>query len=82
MQYTEQPVKPRVNFFKAKAEFTPKAKENVGQFRVGGTVSHGKFGKGTILAIDGQGDQRVARIAFADSERKLFLSFAPLTILD
>jgi len=82
VQYTEQPVKPRVNFFKAKAEFTPKAKENVGQFRVGGTVSHGKFGKGTILAIDGQGDQRVARIAFADSERKLFLSFAPLTILD
>ncbi|MEI3416127.1 MAG: hypothetical protein V8Q43_00900 [Christensenellaceae bacterium] len=45
-------------------------------------MEHTKFGVGQVLAIDGQGDQRVARIAFPGGEKKLFLSFAPLKILD
>ncbi|PWL45129.1 MAG: ATP-dependent DNA helicase PcrA [Clostridiales bacterium] len=80
--HREETTKPRINFFQAKAEFVPKATADPGSFRVGGVVEHGKFGKGTILAIDGQGDQRVARIAFAGGEKKLFLSFAPLTVIE
>lgn len=76
------PPKPRINFFQAKAEFTPKATASPDAFRVGGRVEHTKFGVGQVLAIDGQGDQRVARIAFPGGEKKLFLSFAPLKILD
>ncbi len=76
-----QAYKPNANFFRAKAEFTPKAKENPEKFKVGGIVEHSKFGKGKILAIDGLGDQKVARIAFDGGEKKLFLSFAPLSIV-
>ena len=78
----EEASKPRINFFQAKAEFVPKATANPNSFRIGGIVEHGKFGRGTILAIDGQGDQQVARIAFAGGEKKLFLSFAPLTVIE
>ena len=45
------------------------------------TVEHKKFGQGKIKSIAGQGDQKVAVVSFADAERKLFLSFAPLKII-
>ena len=78
MRARSPPPMPRINFFQTKAEFTPKATASPDAFRVGGRVEHTKFGVGQVLAIDGQGVQRVARIAFPGGEKKLFLSFAPL----
>ena len=63
-------------------EFKPKAQVDAGQFSAGMMVEHKKFGKGKIKSIAGEGEQRVAVVAFADSDRKLFLSCAPLKIIE
>ena len=68
--------------FYQKMEFKPQAQVDAGQFAPGMIVEHKKFGQGKIISIAGQGDQKVAVISFADAERKLFLSFAPLKIIE
>ena len=72
----------RPAFLRKMEEFKPKAQVDAGQFSAGMMVEHKKFGKGKIKSIAGEGEQRVAVVAFADSDRKLFLSFAPLKIIE
>ena len=72
---------PKPIFFQKKAEFKPQAQEAAGDFAPGMVVEHKKFGQGKIKSIMGEGDQKVAVVSFADAERKLFLSFAPLKII-
>lgn len=66
--------RPVVNFDKKVQE------KDVSKFRTGMTVEHPKFGKGQITSMSKAGANTVAVIAFADSERKMFLEFAPLKI--
>lgn len=49
---------------------------------VGDKVSHGSFGVGVVLALEGVGDKTVAKVKFSDSEKRLLLRYAPLTRLD
>ena len=50
-------------------------------FRVGVTVLHPAYGAGRILAIEGEGDGRKGRVAFATVGEKTFiLAKAPLRI--
>ena len=49
------------------------------EFRVGDTVMHSKFGKGRILALEGEGEGAEATVDFDDEGRKhLVLAYAPL----
>ena len=51
--------------------------------RVGLAVFHTKFGEGKVLAIEGQGDDARAQVAFARHGTKwLALSVAKLTVVD
>ena len=70
----------RSNLFKQAAEFVSKATVKPNDFAQGMKVLHPNFGVGEIRSIVGEDDQRVAMIAFADAERKMFLALAPLTI--
>lgn len=49
---------------------------------VGQQVKHASFGQGTVLALEGAGDKTVAKVAFADSEKRLLLRYAPLEIVN
>ncbi|MBP2384580.1 DNA helicase PcrA [Paeniglutamicibacter kerguelensis] len=49
---------------------------------IGDKVSHGTFGQGVVLALEGAGDKTVAKVKFADAEKRLLLRYAPLTRLD
>ncbi|GAA5225533.1 DNA helicase PcrA [Paeniglutamicibacter antarcticus] len=49
---------------------------------VGDKVSHGTFGQGVVLALEGSGDKTVAKVKFADAEKRLLLRYAPLSKLD
>ena len=49
---------------------------------VGDKVTHGTFGQGVVLALEGAGDKTVAKVKFADAEKRLLLRYAPLTKLD
>ncbi|GAA1872940.1 DNA helicase PcrA [Paeniglutamicibacter psychrophenolicus] len=49
---------------------------------VGDKVSHGTFGEGVVLALEGAGDKTVAKVKFADAEKRLLLRYAPLAKLD
>ena len=68
--------------FKPQIEFKPQVKADSASFAVGMEVEHTKFGRGAILSISGEGTQKVASIKFPDGERKMFLSFAPLKIVE
>ncbi len=68
--------------FRKKAEFVPKATENAMDFKIGDTVEHNAFGRGKIISISGTGDQRIATVQFMNQQRKLFLAFAPLKIVE
>ncbi|WP_417251011.1 UvrD-helicase domain-containing protein [Castellaniella sp.] len=51
-------------------------------FRIGGSVRHGRFGEGTIVALSGSGTEAQARIEFTDVGTKtLALGVAKLEIL-
>ena len=63
-----------------KPTYAPKAKADAGSFNVGDTVSHDKFGKGSIKSIVVMGDKHLAVIGFADGDKKMFLEFAPLQL--
>ena len=68
------PRRPIVNFDNKVQE------KDISKFRTGMTVEHPKFGKGQILSMSKVGANTVAVVAFSDSERKMFLEFAPLKI--
>lgn len=58
------------------------AKEVSADFKVGITVSHKVFGKGKILSVLGEGNQKVAEVDFEKGgKKKMFLAFAPLEII-
>lgn len=60
----------------------PKPKQQAASFTVGQKVMHPKFGVGTIIQIDGSGDDRLVTIAFeGEGMKKLSTAFAPLTAL-
>jgi DNA helicase-2/ATP-dependent DNA helicase PcrA len=45
-------------------------------------VMHARFGKGTIVSIDGSNDMnKMATIKFDEGEKKLLLKFAKLKIV-
>lgn len=67
------------NFSKTPA-FTQEKKITSG-FETGQTVEHPKFGHGLIEEITGAGEEKIALIAFDEGEKKMFLSYAPLTIV-
>ncbi len=49
----------------------------------GATVEHARFGVGTVMRIEGQGEQAKATVAFQHvGTKQLLLKFAKLTILD
>ncbi|MDR8019653.1 UvrD-helicase domain-containing protein [Nesterenkonia aerolata] len=48
----------------------------------GDTVTHQKFGRGEVLAVEGTGDKTVAKVSFAGSEKRLLLRYAPLEKAD
>ena len=53
------------------------------KFGIGQKVSHSTFGIGRIIQLDGEGDNRKARIAFDNQgEKTLILRFAKLEIVD
>jgi DNA helicase-2/ATP-dependent DNA helicase PcrA len=49
-----------------------------GGFKLGQRVEHGKFGEGTILAFDGDGDRARVEVRFGRESKWLVLSFANL----
>lgn len=54
----------------------------VGAFKAGLEVQHARFGKGKIVSIDGNGDNKMATIHFEkDGQKKLLLKFAKLQVI-
>ncbi|WP_443095172.1 DNA helicase PcrA [Rothia koreensis] len=49
---------------------------------VGDTVEHKTFGKGRVIGVEGGGDKTVAKVRFANEEKRLLLRYAPLTKVD
>ncbi|WP_162131217.1 3'-5' exonuclease, partial [Solibacillus isronensis] len=49
---------------------------------VGDKVAHGSFGEGVVLALEGAGDKTVAKVKFAEAEKRLLLRYAPLSKVD
>ena len=59
-----------------KAEHAPDA------FSAGAVVEHPKFGRGLITSTNGDGEEKIAVVKFDTAgEKKMFVSFAPLKIL-
>ncbi len=53
----------------------------ISAFSPGCEVMHIKFGRGTILAIDGDEINKMATIRFQEGEKKLLLKFAKLSLI-
>ena len=49
--------------------------------KMGMMVMHQRFGKGEIIALDGQGSNKKAKVKFKDGSKQLILRFARLKIL-
>lgn len=49
---------------------------------VGDTVEHKTFGTGRVIGVEGGGDKTVAKVRFANEEKRLLLRYAPLTKVD
>jgi len=61
---------------------SPVKGDPVGSFKAGLDVVHARFGKGKIVSIDGNGDNKMATIRFEkDGEKKLLLKFAKLQVV-
>ena len=57
--------------------------ELTSSLKVGFNVSHDLFGKGKVIKIEGQGDEKKAIIFFPkEGSKTLLLKFAKLTILE
>jgi DNA helicase-2/ATP-dependent DNA helicase PcrA len=66
----------------AAAPTKPPAPLSVSQYKLGQRVSHGKFGEGVILQLEGQGAQERAQINFKEAGTKwLMLAYAGLQTL-
>ncbi len=51
-------------------------------YRDGAVVEHPKFGKGKIISTNGEGGEKIAVVRFDTAgEKKMFVAFAPLKIL-
>lgn len=76
------------NFASRGHNAAPVAKQRVQQNKeivipkVGQNVKHSGFGLGVVIAIEGVGDKTVAKVQFADSEKRLLLRYAPLEMVD
>jgi DNA helicase-2/ATP-dependent DNA helicase PcrA len=58
---------------------SPSGADQIG-LQVGDDVTHGKFGDGVIIAIQGSGDKAEAVVNFRGiGEKRLLLAWAPLT---
>lgn len=55
--------------------------EPISAFQPGVEVIHGKFGRGTIIEVEGNDMNRMAIIRFQEGEKKLLLKFARLTVV-
>lgn len=55
--------------------------EPISAFQPGVEVMHGKFGRGTIIQVEGNDMNRMATIRFQEGEKKLLLKFARLTLI-
>jgi DNA helicase-2/ATP-dependent DNA helicase PcrA len=51
------------------------------EYRVGSIVSHDKFGRGTVLSVEGAPNDWKLTIRFADGVKKIMTKYAQLTIL-
>lgn len=61
----------------------PRASGPKTQFRVGMTVAHAKWGRGTVVETETLGDQPVVVVEFAGGDRRrLMADFAPLTVVE
>lgn len=70
-------------FFSGRRSINEKKPKEVSEdFKVGAVVAHATFGKGPILSITGEGNQKIATVDFdIAGKKKMFLSFAPLKIV-
>jgi DNA helicase-2/ATP-dependent DNA helicase PcrA len=60
----------------------PAKGDPVTSFKAGLEVEHARFGKGKIVSIDGNGDNKMATIQFEkDGQKKLLLKFAKLQVV-
>lgn len=66
----------------ARAQGRVQPNKEIIALNVGDKVDHGTFGQGVVLAIEGAGDKTVAKVKFAEAEKRLLLRYAPLTKLD
>ena len=49
------------------------------QLAVGDRVSHGSYGEGTVVGLEGSGGSMVAKVDFGEGKpRRLLLRYAPL----
>ena len=46
---------------------------------VGDTVEHKAFGRGSVVAVEGNGDKTVAKVRFGAEEKRLLLRYAPMS---
>lgn len=63
----------------------PQKKANIHpeNFALGKKVWHDKFGNGVVTKVNGEGTEKIAVVEFADfGEKKMFVAFAPLTIVE
>lgn len=54
------------------------AKKPTLSLTAGDQVEHGKYGKGTVIGVDGTGDRAVVRVDFGGTQKRLLLRMAPL----
>jgi len=59
----------------------PLPKEVAAGLSPGMQVEHSLFGTGTVLATEGSGNTRVAKVRFEEGQKRLLLRYAPLTVL-
>jgi DNA helicase-2/ATP-dependent DNA helicase PcrA len=61
---------------------TPRPAKDVPQLAVGDLVTHDKYGLGTVTAVEGSGQNQVARVEFREEGvKRLLVRYAPITKL-
>lgn len=82
--YSSYSLKPTTTVFQkfSRQEAKPKETKEVSGINEGCKVMHAKFGMGEVKSITGSGKESIAIVKFADGEKKMFLAFAPLSIVE